>query len=209
MKVIKVYTIEEYLRVMERQKLGENFIIEFCNPEVAIFGRNYSIENNKKILVKKQGFVKSGDNYAYNLDSKFNFGKHKGNELKYVFKCDPYYLEWCMLNASGFLISDETLNLLIAEKVFNVDDLFKFAKMVDENTLEINLTSFQLNSKNLPYSNEVREEFFSFSKEAIEANNRKSKSKMDTKDLFKGGNWENRSFIQDNRLSRKSIVIKK
>lgn len=203
---ITVNTIEEYHAA--KQLKGKT--IHFGNDEIANYGSKDLNKRNQAKLATRQGFSKSEyGNYTYNLNSKFNFGKHKGNELKYVYKCDPFYLEWAMQKASGVIISTETIKVLQNEKVFNVDDLLNFAKTIDSETLELDLTSFPVNTKNFPYSNQVREEDFYFSKEAINSNLIKRQSKMTTSDLFKGGNWGKSSFIQDKRIQKKNIIIKK
>lgn len=101
------------------------------------------------------------------------------------------------------------MEILAKEKVFNVDDLFKFAKIIDENSIELDLSSFTLSANNFPHSENVKEEYFSFSREAIEANFEKSDTKIATSDFFKGGNWGVKSFIQDRRMKKKAIIIKK
>lgn len=203
---ITVNTIEEYKAAKAK---GYKKIMIGDNNELWQYVVNNNDKTKKEKLASRQGFEKKGENLVYNLNSKFNFGKHKENELRYVYKCDPYYVEWCLLNADGFIISSETINKLSNEKVFDVDDLMKFGKMVDENILELNLISFPINSNNFPFSNTVKEVFFSFSKSAIETNFKKSNSKINTSDFFKGGNWGMKSFVQDKRMKKSSIKIKK
>ncbi len=50
----------------------------------------------------------------YNLNSKLNFGKHKGKDLFTVIKTDEEYVNWCLINIDTFLISDQTLSELIS-----------------------------------------------------------------------------------------------
>ena len=40
-------------------------------------------------------------------DRKFHFGKHKGEEIKYVILTDIGYITWCLNNISAFLLNDE------------------------------------------------------------------------------------------------------
>lgn len=204
---ITVYTIEEYI---EAERNGERVIkIGSSDPKLLEYVMNHADNINKESLASKHNFIKSNSNLYYKLSSTFNFGKHKGNELSYVYKCDPYYVEWCLLNASGFIIEPNIIDILNKESVFNVDDLFKYAKVIDDKTIELNLSSFSINYNNFPYSNGVREEEFTFSKEAIQANLNKSNSEVSTDEFFKGGNWGIKSFIQDKRLKKRTIVIKK
>lgn len=42
-------------------------------------------------------------------DRKFHFGKHKGEEIKYVILTDIGYITWCLNNISAFLLNDAAL----------------------------------------------------------------------------------------------------
>ena len=126
---IKVNTIEEFKNAIAR---GITEISFGKNPELIKYAIDYADKINRNNLARRQGFEKQGDNFTYNLDSKFNFGKHKGNQLKCVYKCDPYYVEWCLINASGFIISSKTLSYLTNEKVFNVEDLLKYGQFYSD-----------------------------------------------------------------------------
>ena len=202
-KIIK--TIEEYEEAINNSE--KKLSIDLSNKDLFKRAINDVHNNNKEAASEIYKFKKYKKNYVYKLNTEFNFGKHKRNELSYVYKCDPYYIEWCMLNASGVIIYPNSLQKLINEKVFNVDDLLNFSKYIGEDTLEINLSKFVISENNFPSHHLVKEERFFFSKEAIIANNEKLEIKMEAIDFIKGGNWGKERTRPDKRLIRKSIII--
>jgi hypothetical protein len=48
----------------------------------------------------------------YELETIFNFGKHKGKTLKQVFCTVPSYIDWCLREVSYFTISQNAFNQL-------------------------------------------------------------------------------------------------
>jgi hypothetical protein len=40
------------------------------------------------------------------LTDRLEFGKHRGQQLSTVIREDPTYVEWCLLNISGFELDD-------------------------------------------------------------------------------------------------------
>ena len=142
-----VKTIEEYLAL--KSKNMKISMDGSTPPEVVQYIFDDMNNQNKKSLATEHKFVKENDNYVYELESEFNFGKHKNNKLKNVYKCDPNYIEWCMLNASGVIISSNTLKHILEEKVYLIEDLSQFMKSVNENELIIDLSSFIKNSLTL------------------------------------------------------------
>jgi hypothetical protein len=75
---IRVKSIEEYKQA--KAKGCESIVID-GGRELLDYVRNDIKNSNKINLAKKQGYVENGGNLAYTLDSMFNFGKHKGNQL--------------------------------------------------------------------------------------------------------------------------------
>jgi|GEM_PF-1442637 len=138
----------------------------------------------------KAGLIKEGCNYAYNLNSKILFGKHKGNLLKDIYKCNPDYVHWCLINASGFVLSSTALEAIQREKVFNSEQLQRYFEYRNEHELSIDLRSFEENKNGFPYSQEVDEEDYFFSEESIDKNAEKLTKKIPEKEIAQGGNWK-------------------
>lgn len=49
----------------------------------------------------------------YELESIFTFGKHIGKTLEEVYKINPSYVEWCVVNLDHFLLNEEVFDQLI------------------------------------------------------------------------------------------------
>jgi len=202
----EIRTIEEYLIAKEKglsSTFGPN-----TPPEVIKFIVDDVDKHNKNIIAKENKLIDENNNKVYELSSTFIFGKHKGNELRYTYKCDPCYVEWCMLNASGFIISDRALLLMQNENVFDTNQLSKYFEIENSDELKINLESFRFNQNGFPFSSNVGEIKFIFSDQAIFENNKKSHTKMTALDLAKGGNWGVLNNQSSHRLKKKSIRIK-
>lgn len=45
--------------------------------------------------------------YPANLNTKFDFGKHKGKTVEEVCDDDPSYVEWCIDNVDDFELDNE------------------------------------------------------------------------------------------------------
>ena len=67
----------------------------------------------------------------YTLNSVFDFGQYKGENLKNVFEKNPVYINWCFQKIDWFCISDELYNLLpitLPSQTPNEKSLEEFAK---------------------------------------------------------------------------------
>jgi len=49
---------------------------------------------------------------AYNLDTRFNFGKYEGKTLEDVFKEDPQYIDKCLVGIDDFVIDEKAVQKL-------------------------------------------------------------------------------------------------
>lgn len=49
---------------------------------------------------------------AYDLNTKFTFGKYEGKTLEDVFKNDPEYVEKCLISEEDFAINERTMQKL-------------------------------------------------------------------------------------------------
>ena len=72
-----------------------------------LLGRNTMGKTSKDdycIKTKKQG--------CYDLNSRLNFGRHRGVTLSEIIHEDPSYIVWAINNITGFAISDEAMQFL-------------------------------------------------------------------------------------------------
>lgn len=46
----------------------------------------------------------------YFLESKLDFGKHKGKSIKEILETEPSYLNWCARNVFNFIIDNDEVN---------------------------------------------------------------------------------------------------
>ncbi len=49
---------------------------------------------------------------AYNLDTRFNFGKYDGKTLEDVFKTDPQFIEKSLISVDDFVIDEKAIQKL-------------------------------------------------------------------------------------------------
>jgi len=67
----------------------------------------------------------------YNINTKFNFGKHKYESLKQVIDLDYSYIEWCLIYHHEFLITDEVLiEIKEINPAFSYSELAEFARQL-------------------------------------------------------------------------------
>jgi len=52
------------------------------------------------------------DNKKMNFDTVLNFGKYKGETIKYVYERDASYLQWCLENIERFKLSEKETSLI-------------------------------------------------------------------------------------------------
>lgn len=69
-------------------------------------------------------------NKIYNMDTKLDFGKHKGRTIKNVFEINPSYIRWAINNVSNFFINDD-----IYEEIIN--DFPSFSKFIETDLFKI------------------------------------------------------------------------
>ena len=46
-------------------------------------------------------------NYPASLNSKFDFGKHKGKNVAEIIENEPTYIKWCIENIDNFELDNE------------------------------------------------------------------------------------------------------
>lgn len=177
-------SIEEYLELKSQGhqqingKLSNKELMDFIMDEIKM--------GEIGILKSFNIHVRNNDFY-YKLDSKFPFGKHKGNLLKHVYKCDPNYVEWCLLNADSFCIEKETIRKLGNIRPWKGEYLpFKINA---EGKYILDIRSFRTDSNGFPTSSEIREIDFTFSKKALEENDEKLNSELNPYTVLRGSNW--------------------
>lgn len=201
-----VRTIGQYIEAKEKGVYPIGFD-DSTPPEVIKYIMNDVDNTNKKNLSSKFALKKEGNKYVYDLNSKINFGRHKGNELRNVYKCDPSWIEWAILNASGFVISESVMEIILLEKVFNIEDLSNFIKVEGVDKLKINLKEFHEKNNRFLAHERVREEYCVFREDVRKINLKKLNSEMSTSELFKGGKWGATNDKYEKMFRNKTIVI--
>jgi len=201
-----IRTIAQYIEAKEEGIYPIQFD-DSTPPEVIKYMMNDVDNQNKRKLSNKFALKKEGDKYVYDLNSKINFGRHKDNELRNVYKCDPSWIEWAILNASGFVISESAMDKILLEKVFNIEDLSNFIEVESVDKLKINLKAFHENSNGFLAHDRVREEHYYFREDVQKINLKKLSSEMSTSELFKGGNWGSTNNKHEKMFKNKTIVI--
>lgn len=157
--------------------------------------------------LEKHGIKPYQDVFVYNLFSQFSFGKFSNNQLRYVYKIAPEYIEWCISNAEGFIINPVDLEILKKEPVFEDDALSPYIFESGTNKIEIDLSNLKINNSGFPSSTLIREKIFKFSDYAIRKNAEKLKSDISPKFIISGANWEQK--IPDiNRVLPRTTSIK-
>lgn len=199
----KANTIEEYLELLANGHTNIQF--DFSNPELTKFALEGYMKDIRKVI---EGFFKIeafNNSYRYRLSSILPFGRHKGNKLAAIYKCDPEYIQWCLLNASAFSIAKDDITILINTKVFNSDDLI--IREIDSDTYEVDFSSFKIDSNGFPINNAIANIDFSFTNGALKCNEEKLLVRHNTSDVLRGGNWKDNSMsLFKGRKSRRIIV---
>lgn len=70
--------------------------------------KGLSVGHSKSSAPEGNRFVTSGD--WLNARGEFRFGRHKGDSVESIAKCDPGYLRWVISNAED--ISEEDLQVI-------------------------------------------------------------------------------------------------
>ena len=156
-------------------------------------------------LLKSFGIHVGNNRFYYNLDSKFPFGKHKDNLLKHVYKCDPHYVEWCLLNADSFCIDKETIRKLENIRPWRGEDLPFIINAEGKYILDIR--SFRKDSNGFPTSSEIREIDFTFPKMAKEKNDEKLNSELNPFTVLRGSNWSKESPLSFSGTKNKIEIL--
>jgi len=142
------------------------------------------------------------DTFAYQLNSKFTFGKFKGCELRNVWKVSPDYVEWCMLNAVGFILSPESLKTISIEPVFQNNYL---ATLITDNGCQVTIDLRQLPLNAHGFRVAPSEEKFVISEDAVAANQVKLKTECHPLTIRKGSNWGDGNALIS--LTRRSSIL--
>ena len=72
---------------------------------------------------------------SYRTDSTFAFGMHKWKTIADVFKSDPTYLEWCVINIPHFYLPPNTI-----ERLKSINPNFTFSNKVIEILKQIDIS---------------------------------------------------------------------
>ncbi len=169
--------------------------------------------------------TKSNRQIVFTFKSQLRFGRYsppksmvnrsriKSSILADIWKLDPEYVKWLVLNADGFAIKPNILLRLLDEPVFNHHDLEKFIKVEELNDVYyFNLDSFS-NNGDFKYHKEVRETIYDISsvekEKLIRINLEKIEAKkLDCNAVQQGSaNWS--TNISFSLKSRKHILIKR
>lgn len=193
--------------------MEENRMVKFSQENWDIL---FEDDRNNAVRTYKFGMIENSKVLYYTSKTIFPFGRHKMNPLSYVYKCDPSYIEWCMLNANGFILSTETIKILSTENVFSAKALNILIKGSGENTITLDLSFCMLNDKGFPYHEKVEEvKPFIFSNQAIQKNISKLKmandNGQDPSIVFKGSDWQPRGYttLLGNSNMKVHIITKK
>ncbi len=119
--------------------------------------------------------IQGVDQIVFSFHSQFRFGRYSppknayyrgtvdGSILADVWKFDPTYVKWLILNASGVAIKPSTLVDLFDQPVFNLEDLSDFI-IVEEKTDVYHLNFKNFSKKgNFKFHEKVRETLFEIS----------------------------------------------
>ena len=165
---------------------------------------SFQIAEHILSLDKSYKIFPYNDTFTYHLDSKLTFGRFKGNKLCNVWKVSPNYIEWCMINADGFVIHPEAITAIQNRPVFVQDDLKRFYT-IEGDTLQIDLQKFSKDVQGFRYHSEVTEEIYSFSQLSLESNIEKLKQECHPLTVIKGSEWgDSKALIN---IPRKRTVI--
>ncbi|PWV56822.1 hypothetical protein [Chitinophaga sp. S165] len=181
-----VNTIEEYLELKARGEKSIQWSIS--NHELSRFILEERKKGFHRMLVEDFRVEAFNGSYRYRLTSILPFGKHRGNTVAAVYKCDPEYIEWCLMNASAFCIAQEDISILNATKVFIGDDLI--IREIDIETYEVDLTKFKVNEHGFPVNDDIANIEFSFTIAAQIQNEAKLLDSLNAFDVLKGGKWK-------------------
>ena len=155
------------------------------------------------LSLTNSGIVDWENTFVYSLKSKFIFGKFKDNELRHVWKVAPDYVEWCLINADGFIIDPNELEKILLEPVIDYDYLNTLLEE-GNNRVTINLRNFPLN--NNVFKVAPQEERYELSQSAVNANKKKLSKECHPFIIRKGSNWGDEKAVI--RIPRRlSIVI--
>lgn len=144
------------------------------------------------------------DTFVFTLKSKFTFGKFKNNELRNVWKVAPEYVEWCMINADGFVIEPAALVKIQMEPVIQ-DNFLGTLLSGNQEQITIDLTSYPINSNGFRVC--ASEVGYELADEALRLNEKKLVREAHPLTVVKGSQWgDNKAVV---RLPRRlSFVIR-
>jgi hypothetical protein len=196
-------TIDEYLSL--RAQGIDRISFDTSNCELTEFVMA-DLQDDQIRLLSDYGINTDGGKYYYTLNSSFPFGRHKSNNLKCVYKCDPTYIEWCLINADSFCIEEKTLSILEKTKPWISADL-TFIDNGEEYILDV--SKLKTDSYGFPYSETIRETSFNFSSLAKEKNKEKLQQRLNVYTVLRGSNWENVNPVSFNGKTKKIKIISK
>ena len=159
---------------------------------------------NQIMSLRGNGILDRGDTFVYGLHSKFTFGMYKNNELRNVWKVAPDYVEWCMKEANGFILTPEALEKIQSEPVIQDDFLNTLLSGAGSQTI-IDLTPFPFNANGFRVCpNEVA---YELSDEGLDSNLEKLSAEAHPLTVVKGSQWgDNKAMTKLPR--RLSFVIR-
>lgn len=165
-------------------------------------------DSSREKAAKKYGFLLHNNILFYRLNTTFPFGRHKFNQLSYVYKCNPSYIEWCMLHAEGFIIPGPAINMLKMEIVFCPSALEELTNNTSTNSITLDLRMCSLNQRGFTVSSKIAEKPpYKFSEEALQTNSNKIKEARLNPPIpetaLMGGKWGNlqrREYASQNNV---------
>lgn len=195
-------SIDEYLKL--KSQGCSSITMETGNKELFDFVMN-ELEMDVVENLKKCGIHTANNQYYYDEDSRFPFGKHKKNPLKYVYKCDPGYIEWCLLNTDSFCIDKDSIKAFQKIRPWNSEDLPLISK--GDGNYVLDIRNFQKDKNSYPFSSQIREISFSFSDAALEENSKKLAAKLNPWTVLRGSNWTNSKPIWSGPKNKITILF--
>ncbi len=150
---------------MAWKKTGEYKSLEELEKATKTIIEKYAIENKL--------FIHEDKNVLFTLETKYPWGRYKGNELRDVFKIDPGYIDWCINVANGFGVAPHLLPVLLKKGSFIIDQIYPYIEETTDNNIILNLSQFSRDNDGFLFKKEIQEYNYGNTERIINANNSK------------------------------------